>query len=183
MTPRASIVVVHHRGRARLLRTLEEVCRQAAGERAEVLLVDNASREGAVAEIGRRFPAVRALRQEENAGFARGCAIGAEAASGPFLIFFNDDAVPEPGWLAAFLEAAAALPSDVRTVAGRLTDASGTKNDFVDGFLVFDGHAFSDRAGAPVPPDLGGAPGDERLFACGGNMLVARDEFLSSGGF
>jgi hypothetical protein len=68
-------------------------------------------------------------------------------------------------------------------VAGRLTDASGAKNDFVDGFLVFDGHAFANGAGAPVAPDAGGAPGDERLFACGGNMLVRRREFFESGGF
>ncbi|HKB71017.1 MAG TPA: glycosyltransferase family 2 protein, partial [Thermoanaerobaculia bacterium] len=183
MTPRASVVIVHHRGRARLLRTLEEVCRQAAAETAEVVLVDNASREGAADEVRRRFPAVRMLRQEENAGFARGCSLGAEAASAGLLIFFNDDAIPEPDWLSSFLDAAGSLPRDVHTVAGRLTDASGTKNDFVDGFLVFDGHAFSDGAGGPVPTDRGGAPGDERLFACGGNMLVARDEFLSSGGF
>ena len=183
MTPRASIVVVHHRGKARLLRTLSEVCRQAAEEGAEVLVVDNASREGAAEAARRRFPAVRFLRQEENTGFARGCTIGAGAAAAGSVIFFNDDAVPEPGWLAAFLAADARLPPDARTIAGRLTDASGTKNDFVDGFLVFDGHAFSDGEGGPVPADLGGAPGDERLFACGGNMLVRRDEFFGSGGF
>ncbi|HET9794995.1 MAG TPA: glycosyltransferase family 2 protein [Thermoanaerobaculia bacterium] len=181
--PRATIIVVHHRGKERLLRTLDEVCRQASAERAEVVVVDNASREGADREIARRFPAVRALRQEENTGFARACSTGAEASASELLIFFNDDAVPEPGWLAAFLEAASSLPADVRTIAGRLTDSSGKRTDFIDGFLVFDGHAFSDRAGGPLPDDLGGAPGDERLFACGGNMMVRRDEFLSSGGF
>jgi len=183
MKPRATVILVHHRGKARLLRALAEVCRQAAAERAEVVVIDNASREGAMREIARRFPEVRMLRQEDNTGFARGCQTGARHAEAELLVFVNDDAVPEAGWLAAFLDAAAALPSDVRTVAGRLTDASGTKIDFVDGFLVFDGHAFSDRAGAPLPDGPGGAPGDERLFACGGNMLVRRDEFISSGGF
>jgi len=183
MTPRATVILVHHRGKARLMRALDEVCRQASAERAEVVVVDNASREGAMREIARRFPDVRVLRQEENTGFARGCQAGARHAEGELLIFVNDDAVPDPGWLAAFLDAAAALPPDVRTIAGRLTDASGARIDFVDGFLVFDGHAFSDRAGAPLPEGLGGAPGEERLFACGGNMLVRRDEFIASGGF
>ena len=183
MRPSASIVIVHHRGRARLLRTLEAVSAQAAAESAEVILVDNASREGAADEVRRRFPAVRVIARDANAGFASGCRAGAEAAGADWLVFFNDDAIPEPGWLARFLEAAASVPPDVFTVAGRLTDASGTRNDFTNGFLVFDGHAFSDGAGGTVPPDLGGAPGDERLFACGGNMLVRRSEFFESGGF
>ena len=148
-----------------------------------MILVDNASREGAADEVHRRFPATRVIPRDANSGFASACRSGAEAAGADWLVFLNDDAVPEPDWLARFLEAAAALPPDVFTVAGRLTDASGTRNDFTNGFLVFDGHAFADGAGAPIPPDLGGDPGDERLFACGGNMLVRRSEFLESGGF
>lgn len=183
MRPRASIVIVHHRGRARLIRTLAAVTEQADAESSEVIVTDNASREGAAGEIGRRFPRVRVLSRERNEGFASGCRVGAEAAAADWLVFFNDDAIPEPGWLARFLETAASLPADVHTVAGRLTDATGTLDDFTNGFLVFDGHAFSSGAGGPVTPALGGAPGDERLFACGGNMLVRRSEFLESGGF
>ena len=183
MNPSASIVVVHHRGRERLLRMLAAAVPQAAAERAEVIVVDNGSREGAAVEVRRRFPDVRIAAVPENAGFAGGCRIGAEMASADWLVFVNDDAVPDAGWLAHLLEAASHRPSDVFTVAGRLTDATGARNDFMDGFLVFDGHAFADRAGAPVPADLGGAPGDERLFACGGNMLVSRREWLESGGF
>jgi len=181
--PRASIVIVHHRGRARLIRTLAAVTAQAEAESSEVIVADNASREGAAGEIGRLFPRVRVLSRERNEGFASGCRVGADAAAADWLVFLNDDAVPEPGWLAQFLETAAALPADVHTVAGRLTDSTGTLDDFTDGFLVFDGHAFSAGAGGPVTPALGGAPGDERLFACGGNMLVRRSEFLESGGF
>jgi len=181
--PRASVVIVHHRGGARLLRTLDAVAAQANAESAEVIVVDNASREGAPAEIRRRFPGVRVLPRDRNVGFAAGCRAGAEEAQAEWLVFLNDDAIPEPGWLARFLETAGALPPDVHTVAGRLTDASGARNDFTDGFLVFDGHAFADGFGAPVAPDLGGAPGAERLFACGGNMLVRKSEFFESGAF
>jgi GT2 family glycosyltransferase len=176
-------VIVHHRGCARLLRTLAAVTAQADAESAEVIVVDNASREGAPEEIRRRFPAARVIPKERNEGFASGCRAGAEDAQAPWLVFLNDDAIPEPGWLARFLETAGTLPADVHTLAGRLTDASGTRVDFTDGFLVFDGHAFADGVGAPTPSDLGGAPGDERLFACGGNMLVRKTEFLESGAF
>jgi len=181
VSPSVSVVIVHLRGRERLLRTLEEVSRQVAREGGELVVVDNGSREGAPEEIRRRFPRARVLSQPTNRGFAAGCLVGAEAAASERLVFLNDDAIPEEGWLAFLRDAAGRLPPDVFTVAGRLLDRTGATIDFTDGFLVFDGHAFADRVGAPA--DSGGGPGDERLFACGGNMLVERREFFESGGF
>jgi hypothetical protein len=183
MPPLASIVVVHHRGLERLFRTLEAAESQARGRRCEVILVDNASTEGAAQEAARRFPGVRLLREERNRGFAFGCRRGALASEARDLIFLNDDAVPEPGWLEAFLSASETLPADVFTLAGRLTDVTGKRNDFSDGFLTFDGHAFSSGVGRPVDSGEESSRGEERLFACGGNMLVRRREFFESGGF
>lgn len=183
MTPSATIVIVHHRGRERLFRTLEVSTAQAARDQVETIVVDNASREGAGAEAARRFPAVRWLRQASNLGFAAACNLGAGEAAAPLLIFLNDDAVPEEGWLDTLLAAAAARAADVVAVAGRMTDTTGTRNDFATGFLTFDGHAFATDAGRAVDAYSAGQPGDERLFACGGNMLVAKDVFLGSGGF
>ncbi|MGH9366380.1 MAG: glycosyltransferase family 2 protein, partial [Thermoanaerobaculia bacterium] len=72
---------------------------------------------------------------------------------------------------------------DVVAVAGRLTDREGRRNDFSDGFLTFDGHAFAANVGRPVERLPEALPGEERLFACGGLMAVRRAEFLGSGGF
>ncbi|MGH9442213.1 MAG: glycosyltransferase family 2 protein [Thermoanaerobaculia bacterium] len=174
------MVIVHHRGRDRLFRTLAPAALQAGREGAEVVLIDNASREGVPAETARRFPGVRVLTQSRNMGFAEACRVGAESAAAPHVVFLNDDAVPEDGWLSSLLAAAARKPGDVAVIAGRLTDPSGLRNDFSDGFVTFDGHAFSDLVGAPV--SAGGA-GEERFFACGGNMLADRSEFLDAGGF
>jgi hypothetical protein len=68
-------------------------------------------------------------------------------------------------------------------VAGRLTDSTGERNDFFDGFLTFDGHAFQSDVGRPVGALPEAVPGEERLFACGGLMAVRRADFLRSGGF
>jgi GT2 family glycosyltransferase len=171
---------VHHLGRERLFRTLEPVDRQAQREGAEVVLVDNASRERASEGASRRFPRVRVLRQDRNLGFAAACRKGAESSLAPFLVFLNDDAVPEEGWLSSWISAAERKPRDVTALAGRLTDASGLRNDFSNGFVTFDGHAFSDLVGAPIES---GAEAGERLFACGGNMLADRAAFLETGGF
>ena len=181
--PDLSVVVVHHRGHEQLfeaLAALETACRgRVTGE---TIVVDNASGLP-VGELLRRHPTSRRVTADSNVGFAAGCRLGAEAARGRFLLFVNDDAVVDaeaPALLAQALERA---DPDVVAVGGRLTDWAGERNDFSDGFLTFDGHAFQSDVGRPVADLSEVSPGEERLFACGGLMAVRRAEFLSSGGF
>jgi GT2 family glycosyltransferase len=183
MTPDASVVVVHHRDSERLfegLVALETACRGTLS--AEVIVVDNASGMP-VAEMLRRFPTIRRITAPRNVGFAAGCRLGAEAARGRSLIFVNDDAVVEPDAIALLAGALDRSDPDVVAVAGRLTDPTGQRNDFFDGFLTFDGHAFQSDVGRPVGTLPEVVAGEERLFACGGLMAVRRGEFVSSGGF
>ncbi len=181
--PDASIVVVHHRDHERLfeaLEALEEACRGRLS--AEIVVVDNAS-QLPVAELLRRHPTTRRVSAGRNLGFAAGCRLGAEAARGRYLLFVNDDAVVEPEAPQRLVDALDRAEGDVVAVAGRLTDATGERNDFSDGFLTFDGHAFQSEVGRPVAAVPERVSGEERLFACGGLMAVKRAEFLSSGGF
>ena len=182
-SPDASVVVVHHRDRDRLfeaLAALEQACHGRLS--AEILVVDNAS-QLPVDELLRRHPTTRRVAAGANVGFAAGCRLGAEAARGRDLVFVNDDAVVEPEALERLVETLDRSDRDVVAVAGRLTDATGERNDFSDGFLTFDGHAFQCEVGRPVATVPEGVSGEERLFACGGLMAVKRSEFLASGGF
>jgi GT2 family glycosyltransferase len=178
-SPDYSVIVVHHRGQEHLLEGLSALEEAVRGQ-GETILVDNTAGQP-MEEVLRRHPGLRRIAAGGNAGFAGGCRLGAEAARSPILIFVNDDAVVDreaPQLLAA---AMAGAPEDVVAVAGRLTDRSGEKNDFSDGFLTFDGHAFQKEVGRPVAQVSVSAPGEERLFACGGLMAVRRDAFLESG--
>ena len=181
--PDASIVVVHHRGSEHLFEALAALEEASRGRlTAEVIVVDNASGLP-VAELLRRHPTTRRVVADRNVGFAAGCRLGAESARAPALLFVNDDAVVEPEAPLLLAEALSRAEPDVVAVAGRLTDLAGERNDFSDGFLTFDGHAFQNEVGKPVAALAGSTPGEERLFACGGLMAVRRGEFLSSGGF
>ena len=179
--PEASIIIVHHRGLEHLLEALEALETAAgAGLTAEILLVDNASGTPQD-EVLRRHPTVRRIVSAENVGFAAGCRLGVAAARAPIALFVNDDAVVAPDALRLLVSALSAAEADVVAVGGRLTDRTGLRNDFSDGFLTFDGHAFAADVGRPIgmlPPR---EPGEERLFACGGLMAVRRGEFLASG--
>ena len=181
--PDASVVVVHHRGHERLFEALSAID-AASRERlsSETVVVDNASGMP-VAELLRRFPTIRRITAPGNVGFAAGCRLGAEAARGRTLVFVNDDAVADPESLQLLVGALDRSDPDVVAVAGRLTDSTGERNDFFDGFLTFDGHAFQKDVGRPVGALPEAVPGEDRLFACGGLMAVRRGDFLASGGF
>jgi GT2 family glycosyltransferase len=182
-TPEASAVVVHHRGLDHLLESLAAL--EAAGRQGlalEILLVDNASGTPQD-EILRRHPTVRRIPSARNVGFAAGCRLGAEAARAPIVVFVNDDAAVLPDAPRLLVSALAGTEDDVAAVGGRMTDPTGRRNDFSDGFLTFDGHAFAAHVGRPVDALPAALPGEERLFASGGFMAVKREEFLGSGGF
>lgn len=68
----------------------------------EVIVVDNASTDGSVDDLLRRFghnPAVRLLTNARNEGFSAACNRGALESSGDFLLFLNPDAELEVGAL------------------------------------------------------------------------------------
>ncbi|HEX4441831.1 MAG TPA: glycosyltransferase family 2 protein [Thermoanaerobaculia bacterium] len=182
-SPDASIVIVHHRGLEHLLEALDGVdAASREGPSLEVVLVDNAS-ETPLDEITRRHPAVRTIPARRNLGFAGGCRLGVESAAAPVVLFVNDDAVLAPDAPARLVAALSTADPDVAAVGGRLTDHAGERNDFSDGFLTFDGHAFAEHVGLPLAALPDAQPGEERLFACGGLMAVRRQDFLTSGGF
>jgi GT2 family glycosyltransferase len=180
--PDLSVVVVHHRGQEHLLESLSALAVSSAAPSFETILVDNTAGQP-MEEVLRRHSNVRRVVAGKNAGFAAGCRLGAEAARAPLLVFVNDDAAVLPDAVSLLAAALSRAPSDVAAVAGRLVDATGRSNDFSDGFLTFDGHAFQKDSGRPVESLPAMTPGEERLFACGGLMAVRKDAFVSSGGF
>ncbi|WP_243324076.1 glycosyltransferase family 2 protein [Geothrix sp. SG200] len=87
---RVSVVIVNYNGEAFIgdcLNSLlgdENVC--------EIIVVDNASKDGSLEYLGRRFPDVTLLQSTGNIGFGRACNLGAEKAKGEFLLLLNYDA-------------------------------------------------------------------------------------------
>ena len=93
---RWSVVIPTHDTRELTCRCLESL----AGEPGlEVIVVDDASRDGTREEIARRFPEVSVIRLERNAGFTIAANTGLEAARGDALLLLNSDTeVPASSW-------------------------------------------------------------------------------------
>ncbi len=146
----------------------------------EAVVADNASRDGSVASL--RLPDARFRLRDMggNLGFALANNRVAEASAAEFLALLNPDAVPEPGWLAALVEAAARHPqaASFGAVQLRLDDAA-----VLDGIGdVWHVAGLAWRAGEGWP--AGRTPGDGEIFSpCGAAALYRREAFLEAGGF
>ena len=99
------------------------------------------------------------------------------------MIFLNNDAVPERGWLAAIVRAIDSAPDDVVSAGGKIVDMSGKFIDFIGGVVTFDGHAFQEGFRQPLGTRHEPHDGAEILFACGGNMISRRARLMELGAF
>jgi N-acetylglucosaminyl-diphospho-decaprenol L-rhamnosyltransferase len=106
-----SVCVVNWNCREHLRRCLVSLLNQPQGIEFEVIVVDNASTDGAAAMVARDFPEVRLVRNAANAGFSRGNNQAAALARGDFLFFLNNDTEVPPGCLAEFVDYAEAHPA------------------------------------------------------------------------
>ena len=119
----------------------------------------------------------------ENRGFTGGLSAALRGSSARNVVFLNNDAVPEKGWLSELVRTIDSAPEDVVSVGGRIIDMSGRLIDFAGGVLTFDGHGFQEGFRKEVGSHREAARGADLLFACGGNMISRRVPFLALGGF
>ena len=89
-----------------------------------VTVVDNGSRDGSIAEITAKHPSARFLPLGVNRGFTGGIAAALATSKARNVVFLNNDAVPEPGWLASITRAIDQAPADVVSIGGRIIDLS-----------------------------------------------------------
>lgn len=106
------MLIVNYNGAAHLPACLTALARQSVPrDRFEVIVVDNASRDGSAEMVRSQFPWVHLIPLTANTGFAEGNNVAARHARGRTLVLLNNDTIPDPHWLAELLRAAAKSPS------------------------------------------------------------------------
>jgi len=107
-----SIIIVNYNGGVVLPACLSAVYRETTDLTFEVVVVDNASTDGSVEEIARRFPQVRLIRNAQNIGFAAANNIAIRQSAGEFVLLLNPDTEVLDGAIqrtVAFMEADARI--------------------------------------------------------------------------
>jgi GT2 family glycosyltransferase len=176
------IIIINWNNRRETLECLEAVEKQLVPG-ASVTVVDNGSTDGSASAIASRHPQVKLFALTENRGFTGGLKAALAGSPARNVIFLNNDAVPEPGWLEALIRAMDEAPEDVVSVGGKIVDMTGALIDFIGGVMTFDGHAFQNGFRQPLGSREEPAAGAELLFACGGNMISRRAKLQELGGF
>jgi GT2 family glycosyltransferase len=157
------------------LRLLAEVTQP----RYEVVIVDNASTDGTLAELD-RVEGARILRNPTNLGFGPANNQGAAMARGRYLLLLNSDAWVRPGWLEPLIEVADADPG-VAAVAPKLLYPDGRLQEA--GSIIWrDGRVrqYGDGDRSNRPEYNFRRTVDYASAAC---LLVRRSAFISVGGF
>jgi GT2 family glycosyltransferase len=118
-----SIIIVSYNARADLERCLDALLAAPPAAPHEIIVVDNASRDGS-ADAARARPGVQVIAQAENTGFARANNAGIRASRGDALLLLNNDTIADGRAIDRLLAALAAHP-DVAVVGPRIVDGAG----------------------------------------------------------
>ncbi len=100
--PIVSILIVSFNTRDMTLECLRSVARETSVPH-EVILVDNASRDGSAEAVAAAFPDVRLMAEADNHGFAKGNNIAAGVARGDYILLLNPDTVVLDGAIDALV--------------------------------------------------------------------------------
>jgi GT2 family glycosyltransferase len=119
-----SVCIANWNCRELLRGCLESLQDQPQGVRLEIIIVDNASMDGAPDMVAQEFPEVILVKNGANVGFSRANNQAADKARGRYLFFLNNDTLVPPGTLRRLVDFADRHP-EVGMVGPRLRDAQG----------------------------------------------------------
>ncbi|MGE3801759.1 MAG: glycosyltransferase [Candidatus Kapaibacterium sp.] len=106
-----SIIIVNYNVRDLLLNAIASLNRALSGIEGEIIVVDNASSDGAVELLQRDYPEVLTLPQDRNLGFGRAHNIGISHARGEYILILNPDTVVQEDTLREMLQFMADHPN------------------------------------------------------------------------
>lgn len=148
--------------------------------RHSVQIIDNASSDGSVMEIHRRYPEVAILPLRRNTGFARAVNIAAKRSTADIIITLNPDTVPSPAFIEEITKPFSSN-NNVASVAGSMLFETQPDVIASAGIAMHaNGVAIDDRLGDPFNPY---APTEPVFGASGGAAAFRREVFLAAGGF
>ncbi len=179
-TRKVSVVLVNYNGLDHLGPCLESLeALDYPAEFVEVIVIDNASRDGSLAWLAEHWPQVTCIANRDNVGFSRACNAGARAASGDLVAFLNNDMRVDADWLNGLLDAMDRDPS-IACAGSMIMDWEGRSVEYAGRYDDVFSIAYEPLPAIARPQNAADA---YTLLVSGGAMLLERETFLAVGGF
>jgi N-acetylglucosaminyl-diphospho-decaprenol L-rhamnosyltransferase len=187
-----AVVIVNYNAGEYLARCVESVFESDGGLRLDVVVVDNASRDGSARAAAKLRPELRLVENPTNRGLSAAWNQGAAETDAPWILFLNPDAEVWAGDLAGFAKVGTERP-EVAVLGPLVRNADGTIYPSGRGFPSVSralGHAFLGPIAPNNPTTRAYRQADwdrrtERLvdWVSGACMLVRRKAFEDIGRF
>jgi N-acetylglucosaminyl-diphospho-decaprenol L-rhamnosyltransferase len=179
-------VIVTYRSRRTVDEALASLRPSVASGFARCVVVDNASADGTADHVAAAFPWVDLIRSPKNVGFGRGCNLGCQAVTTPYVMFLNPDASIDPASLRKLVDFMQAHES--AGIAGPATYDTTAADFQAVGMLLTPIGLVREVLRLPHPYAerrilrSGEAP-YRTNWVCGSSMLVRMSAFREVGGF
>lgn len=146
----------------------------------EVIIIDNGSTDGTKEYLKGLSGDIRIITNDENVGYTVACNQGARVATGRYLVFLNNDTLPQQGWLKHLINTVE-RDAQAGAVGAKLVYPDGKLQEA--GAIVFrDGSALNfGRGDDPANPLYNRAC--EVDYCSGACLLVPKVVFMELGGF
>jgi GT2 family glycosyltransferase len=177
--PEVVAVVVNWNGVAHLAECLDSLLAQRPRPPSRVVVVDNGSTDGSREVIAGYGAAVTPIFNDGNRGFAEGSNQGIELGGGELVALLNNDAVADPGWLAALVAALGRHPQAGSCTSRILSHADREVFDNVGHVLFRDGLT---RGRGRLERDAGQYDREEEVFCASGCACLLRRSMLDDVG-
>jgi GT2 family glycosyltransferase/glycosyltransferase involved in cell wall biosynthesis len=177
--PQASIVIPVFNQFPHTLACLRALAAHPPQATIEIIVVDDGSSDETEAAL-QKVEGLRYHRRSHNGGFIAACNDGAALARGDYLVFLNNDTVPQPGWLDALLHTFVEHP-DAGLAGAQLIYPDGRLQE-AGGLVFADGNAWNyGRFESPDDPRYTFVR--EADYCSGAAIAVPRSLFAQLGGF
>jgi GT2 family glycosyltransferase len=178
---KCSIIIPVYNNAALTCKCLESVFATVPREiPCEIIVVDDGSTDSTSEILNAYENRIRVITHSINEGFARACNDGAAAATGEYLIFLNNDTIPQPSWLTSLVRYAD-MHQTAAVVGSKLLFPNGTIQHC--GIVICgDGEPRHLYAGFPADHSVVNRPRKLKAVT-GACFLIRRQDFRIANGF
>jgi len=122
---KVSVLLVNYNVKQYLLHSIQSILQSQYDGEIEIIIVDNHSFDGSVAEVKSRFPEIPVIENADNSGFGKAVNQATKAASGEYYLILNPDTVIQENTIAVLAQYMVDHP-EVGLVGPKILNADGS---------------------------------------------------------